>query len=110
MQERQNPSQRGMVDGRSHRSQKLSETTFPELGSVHVSVESFAATCATHRLGNLSESEHPKQGHRALECLVGVGEDGARKRNTTAANMTSTKSKTKSNQRASGVWSTTFLG
>lgn len=69
-----------------------------------------AATCAIHRLGNLGESEHPKQGHRALECLVGVGEDGARKRNTTEANTTSTKSKTKSNQRASGVWSTTFLG
>lgn len=28
----------------------------------------------------------------------------------TAANTTSTKSKTKSNQQASGVWSTTFLG
>lgn len=42
MQERQNPSQRGMVDGGSHRSQKLSKTTFPELRSVRVSVKSFA--------------------------------------------------------------------
>lgn len=33
--------QGGMVDGQSHRSQELSESTFPELGSVRAAVESF---------------------------------------------------------------------
>lgn len=43
VQERQTPSQvGGIVEGRSHGSHKLSETTFPELGSVRVLVENFA--------------------------------------------------------------------